>query len=130
MAVEPTQQQHARNDVESIPGTRMRVDWAKLIAGQDLVLDRLPDNFTESLRMGNGDIGVAVYAVPDCLILSVAKNDLLDYRTKALAHSPEATALTNAVTLMPTTKPAGTIRFRSHSAENPLDQLRLNLWDA
>lgn len=46
MAVEPTQQQHARNDVESISGTRMRVDWAKLIAGQDLVLDSLPDNFT------------------------------------------------------------------------------------
>ena len=130
MAVEPMQQQQARNDGESIPGTRMRVDWAQLIAGQDLVLDRLPDNFTESLRMGNGDIGVAVYALPDCLILSVAKNDLLDYRTKALAHSPEATALTNAVTPMPTTKPAGSILFRSAAARNPLGQVRLNLWDA
>ncbi len=40
------QQQHAPNDVEIIPGTRMRVEWAKLIAEQDLVLDRLPDNFT------------------------------------------------------------------------------------
>ncbi len=123
------QQQHAPNDVEIIPGTRMGVEWAKLIAEQDLVLDRLPDNFTESLRMGNGDIGVAVYAVHEYLMLAVAKNDLLDYRTKALAHSPEATALTNAVTPMPTTKPAGMIRFRSATPRNPL-QVRLSLLDA
>ncbi len=124
------QQQHALNDVETIPGTRMRVDWARLIAGQDLILKHLPDNFTESLRMGNGDIGVAVYAVPEYLILAVAKNDLLDYRTKALAHSPEATALTNAATPMPTTKPAGSIRFRSAAARNPVGRVRLNLWGA
>ncbi len=118
------------DDMEIIPGTRLCVDWPSLVSTQDIVLDRLPDNFTESLRLGNGDIGVALYAEPQGVILSVAKNDLLDYRTKELAHSPEATAFTNAQTPMPTTKPAGLIRFRSTTGRNALGRVRLNLWDA
>ena len=51
-----------------------------MISGHNLTLPRLPQNHTDSLRLGNGDIGVAVYAVQECLTLSVAKNDLLDYR--------------------------------------------------
>ena len=82
---------------EAIAGTRMRVDWQRMISGYNLELPRLPENHTDSLRMGNGDIGVAVYAVPECLVLFVGKNDLLDYRTKPLAHSPEATAWSNGV---------------------------------
>lgn len=118
------------DDIEIIPGTRLCVDWPALVSAQDIVLDRLPDNFTESLRLGNGDIGVALYAGPQGVILSVAKNDLLDYRTKELAHSPEATAFTNAQTPMPTTKPAGSIRFRSTTGPNALGRARLSLWDA
>ncbi|MBM3263088.1 MAG: hypothetical protein FJY97_06630 [candidate division Zixibacteria bacterium] len=121
---------HAPDDMETIPGTRMCVDWPALVSAQNIVLDRLPDNFTESLRLGNGDIGVALYADPYGAVLSVAKNDLLDYRTKELAHSPEATAFTNAATPMPTTKPAGLIRFRSTTGRSTLGRVCLNLWDA
>lgn len=123
-------QSHPSDNLEIIPGTRLCVDWPALVSAQDIVLDRLPDNFTESLRLGNGDIGVALYAGPQGVILSVAKNDLLDYRTKEHAHSPEATAFTNAATPMPTTKPAGSIRFRSTTGRKPFGHVRLNLWDA
>ncbi len=107
IAAEPT------SEPEAIAGTRMRVDWQGLISGHNLELPKLPATHTDSLRLGNGDIGVAVYAVPECLVLFVGKNDLLDYRTKPLAHSPEATAMSNAGVPMPTTKPAGWIRFRN-----------------
>ena len=117
-------------ECEAIAGTRMRVDWQRLISGHNLELPRLPGNHTDSLRLGNGDIGVAVYAVPECLVLFVGKNDLLDYRTKPLAHSPEATALTNAATPMPTTKPAGWIRFRNATPRNPDAKARLDIWNA
>ena len=62
---------------ETIAGTRMRVDWPRLVSGNNLELPKLPANHTDSLRLGNGDIGVAVYAVPECLVLFVGKNDLL-----------------------------------------------------
>ena len=104
---------------EAIAGTRMRVDWQALIARNNIELPKLPASHTDSLRLGNGDIGVAVYAVPECLVLFVGKNDLLDYRTKPLALSPEATAISNADTPMPTTKPAGWIRFREATPRNP-----------
>lgn len=124
------EQQLPHTDVETIPGTRMRVDWAGLVSGQDLILDHVPDNFTDSLRMGNGDLGVAVYATPECLTLSVAKNDLLDYRAKESANSPEADAGSLAGTPMPTTKPAGSIRFRGSAPRKPDCEVRLALWDA
>ena len=104
---------------EAIPGTRMRVDWQRLISRYNIELPVLPDNHTESLRLGNGDIGAAVYSVPECLVLFVGKNDLLDYRTKPLAHSPEATAMSNAAVPMPTTKPAGWLRFRNATPTDP-----------
>lgn len=115
---------------EAIPGTRLRVDWEGLLAGQDIVLNRLPDNFTDSLRLGNGDLGVAVYAVPEYLVLSVAKNDLLDYRPKESANSPQADAIGLSRVPMPTTKPAGSIRFRGTSPRTPNYKARLTLWEA
>ena len=115
---------------ETIAGTRMRVDWPRLVSGNNLELPKLPANHTDSLRLGNGDIGVAVYAVPECLVLFVGKNDLLDYRTKPLAHSPEATAFTNVAVPMPTTKPAGWIRFREATPRNPDATARLDIWNA
>ena len=115
---------------ESIPGTRMRVDWPCMISAHNLELPRLPDNHADSLRLGNGDVGVAVYEIPECLVLFVGKNDLLDYRTKPLAHSPEATAIGNAKTPMPTTKPAGWVRFRNDTSRNPDALARLDLWNA
>ena len=57
---------------EAFPGTRMRVDWQRLISRYNIELPVLPDNHTESLRLGNGDIGAAVYSVPECLVLSWA----------------------------------------------------------
>ncbi|MFH1006571.1 MAG: hypothetical protein V1800_03600, partial [Candidatus Latescibacterota bacterium] len=110
-----------RQEIETIPGTRMRVDWASLISGQDIVLENLPDNFRDGLRMGNGDIGVAVYAVPECLTLSVAKNDLLDYRM----GDPW-----NPFVAMPSSKPAGSIRFRGSLPRNADCKARLDLWNA
>jgi hypothetical protein len=80
--------------------------------------------------MGNGDLGVAVYAVPEYLVLSVAKNDLLDYRAKESANSPDADAMSLARIPMPTTKPAGLIRFRGSSPRSPDYKARLTLWDA
>jgi len=115
---------------ETIAGTRMRVDWPRLISGNNIELPKLPANHTDSLRLGNGDIGVAVYAVPECLVLFVGKNDLLDYRTKPLAHTPEATAMSNAMHPTPTTKPAGWIRFREATPRNPEALARLDIWNA
>ncbi len=92
-------------ETETIAGTRMRVEWQRLFSGYKIELPKLPENHTDSLRLGNGDIGVAVYAVPECVVLFVDKNDLLDYRTKPLAHSPEANNRSLAETPMPTTKP-------------------------
>jgi alpha-L-fucosidase 2 len=115
---------------ETIAGTRMRVDWPRLISGNNIELPKLPASHTDSLRLGNGDIGVAVYAVPECLVLFVGKNDLLDYRTKPLAHTPEATALSNSAVPMPTTKPAGWIRFREATPRNPEALARLDIWNA
>lgn len=99
----------------------MSVDWSELISGQDIVLNRLPDNFKDALRMGNGDIGVAVYEVPECLTLSVAKNDLLDYRM----GEPW-----DPFVALPSTKPAGSIRLRGSLPRNLDSKARLNLWDA
>jgi len=117
-------------DAETIPGTRMRVDWQDMISAHNLELPRLPDDHAESLRLGNGDIGMAVYAIPESLVLFVGKNDLLDYRTKPLAHFPEATAISNAKTPMPTTKPAGWIRLRNATPRNPDTAARLDIWNA
>ena len=116
--------------VETIAGTRMRVDWPRLVSGNNIELPKLPASHGESLRLGNGDIGVAVYAVPECLVLFVGKNDLLDYRTKPNAHTPEATALSNSAVPMPTTKPAGWIRFREATPRNPDAKARLDIWNA
>ncbi len=120
----------AMPEPEAIAGTRMRVDWQGLVSGHNLELPKLPASHGESLRLGNGDIGVAVYAVPQCLVLFVGKNDLLDYRTKPLAHTPEATAMSNAGVPMPTTKPAGWIRFREATPRNPDAKARLDIWNA
>jgi len=117
-------------ETEAIAGTRMRVDWQRLISGNNIELPKLPANHGESLRLGNGDIGVAVYAVPECVVLFVGKNDLLDYRTKPLANSPGATAMSNVVVPMPTTKPAGWIRFRNATARNPGAKALLDIWNA
>ena len=54
---------------ETIAGTRLRVDWQGLISGHNLELPKLPASHGDSLRLGNGDIGVAVYAVPECVVL-------------------------------------------------------------
>ena len=102
---------------EAIAGTRMRVDWQGMISRHNIDLPQLPENHTDSLRLGNGDIGVAVYATPECLVLFVGKNDLLDYRTKPGALSPEATAASVGRTPMPTTKPAGWNSRRVYPAE-------------
>ena len=116
--------------LEAVAGTRLRVDWEKLVSRNNLDLAKLPETHIDSLRLGNGDIGVAVSAVPDCLVLFVGKNDLLDYRTKPLAHTPEATATSNGMTPMPTTKPAGWLLFRSATPRNPVAAARLDLWNA
>ena len=101
-----------------------------MVSGNNIELPKLPASHGESLRLGNGDIGVAVYAVPECLVLFVGKNDLLDYRTKPNAHTPEATALSNSAVPMPTTKPAGWIRFREATPRNPDAKARLDIWNA
>ena len=120
----------ATPEPEAVAGTRLRVDWRSLISGHNLELPKLPASHGESLRLGNGDIGVAVYAVPECVVLFVGKNDLLDYRTKPLAHFPEATGMSNAGVSMPTTKPAGWIRFRNATPRNPDAKARLDIWNA
>ena len=128
-----------QRELETIPGTRMTVDWAGLVSAQNIAMDRLPvvpgelshkPGHADALRLGNGDIGVAVCADPECLVLYVGKNDLLDYRTKPLAHSPDATAASNAATTMPSTKPAGLIRFRGATPRNPNAAARLDIWNA
>ena len=115
---------------EAIAGTRMRVDWQRLISGCNLELPRLPGTHVDSLRLGNGDIGVAVYGASECLVLFVGKNDLLDYRTKPGALSPDANAMGLAGVPMPTTKPAGWIRFRNATPRNPDAKARLDIWNA
>ena len=115
---------------ESITGTRMLVNWKGMVSQGNIELPGLPASHGESLRLGNGDIGVAVYAIPECLVLFVGKNDLLDYRTKPLAHAAEATAISNAATPMPTTKPAGWIRFRKATPRKSDINALLDIWNA
>lgn len=64
----------------SIPGTRMVVDWPKLINRQDISLEVLPNHPRDGLLMGNGDIGTSLYGPPELLTIHVGKNDLWDYR--------------------------------------------------
>ena len=66
-----------QRELETIPGTRMTVDWGRLISRQNIVLDRLSESLTDSLRLGNGGIGVAVYATPECLVLFAGKHDAI-----------------------------------------------------
>jgi len=44
---------------EAVAGTRMRVDWQRMISAHNIELPRLPKNHAESLRLGNGDIELA-----------------------------------------------------------------------
>ena len=48
----------ATAEPETIAGTRMRVDWPRLISGNNLELAKLPSSHGDSLRLGNGDIGI------------------------------------------------------------------------
>jgi hypothetical protein len=66
--------------LSTIPGTRMKVDWPKLVSGQDIILTTPPQDTLNGLRLGNGDIGVSVFGSPECITLHVGKNDILDYR--------------------------------------------------
>ena len=59
----------------TLPGTRMKVDWPKLISGQDIILTTPPDDPVSGLLMGNGDIGVSVFGSLECITLQVGKND-------------------------------------------------------
>ena len=118
--------QDRANDLDTIPGTRMKVDWAKLVSSQDIVLETSPADTLNGLRLGNGDIGVSVFGTPELTTLNVGKNDILDYRAK---YSDEDWRVRDKVPT-PSGKPAGSIRFRTASQRGSEYLWRLGLWDA
>ena len=91
------------SDLSTIPGTRMKIDWPKLVSGKDIIVTTPPHDTLNGVRLGNGDIGVSVFGPPECMTLTVGKNDILDYRTDPQGDWNVPT---------PSAKPAGAIRFR------------------
>ena len=142
----------------TIPGTRMEVDWPKLITGQDIILNIPPADTDHGLLLGNGDIGVSVFGAPDCITLQVGKNDIWDYRddSDTAGMAPTQQQIIDAYTgpvserdkriaeldalskpfadaygaPMHCPKPAGQIRFRNTALADASYTQRLGLWNA
>jgi alpha-L-fucosidase 2 len=140
-----------------IPGTRMKVDWPKLVSGQDIILRTPPSDPVRGQLLGNGDIGVSVYGPPDCIIMQVGKNDIWDYRDPIDEMRPPLTQkemieyytdparatdepvnighpVSNELhaayrTPMHTAKPAGQIRFHNDWIYGSDYEQELRLWD-
>ncbi|MEO6434820.1 MAG: hypothetical protein ABIP55_03540 [Tepidisphaeraceae bacterium] len=155
---------------ETLAGTRMAIDWPRLISAHDIALTAPPADSYQGLLLGNGDVAVSLFGPPQLLTLHLGKNDLWDYRDpmdekRPVTHAaflakyadPSKPPLANYLsdpavdahnvdirqtyeTPMPSSKPAGQIRFRtkpragkSVSDTNPADttyQAKLHLWDA
>jgi hypothetical protein len=145
---------------EPMAGTRMKVDWPRLISAQDIELDSPPVDSYQGLLLGNGDIAVSLFGRPELLTLHVGKNDLWDYRDpmdlkRPVTHEEflakyadtSMPPLNNYLTHeavdahnvdirrtyeapMPSSKPAGQIRFRTKAREGATYRARLDLWDA
>ncbi|MBI2941930.1 MAG: hypothetical protein HYY04_15990 [Chloroflexi bacterium] len=144
----------------TIPGTRMAVDWPNLVSGQDIILTTPPKDPLSGLLLGNGDLGVSFFGPAECLALQVGKNDIWDYRDpmderRPITHRefldryadpakpPLAKYWGSAGgdpwndeirethrAPMPTSKPAGQIRFRNRSLTGAAYAARAHLWDA
>ena len=144
---------------ETITGTKLEVDWPGLHSAQDITLTAPPTDSYQGLLLGNGDIGVSLFGPPELLTLHVGKNDLWDYRDpmdekRPVTHQEflkkyadaSKPAVTNYLsdpavdahnvdirqtyeTPMPSSKPAGQIRFRT-KPRGATYQAKLHLWDA
>jgi alpha-L-fucosidase 2 len=145
----------------TLPGTRMNIDWSKLVSEQDIIITTPPDDTVSGLLLGNGDIGVSMFGSPTCITFQVGKNDIWDYRDPmdekrpvtqkefiekyANPNSPpisseyllnenvdrdNVTIRNTYLTPMPTSKPAGRIRFRNSSLADATYYARLHLWNA
>src|SRR4051812_17211968 len=144
----------------SIPGTRFKVDWPRLISASDVIVTAPLPDVNHGLRLGNGDLGISVYGSPNLLTFHVGKNDLWDYRDamegkKLRTHQDFLAHYTNSakppigpgyltalddpwnqdirqtyIDPAPSMKPAGQIRFRNASVSGTKFNARLSLWDA
>jgi hypothetical protein len=145
---------------EPIAGTKLKVDWPSLISAQDITLTAPPTDSYQGLLLGNGDIAVSLFGLPELLTLHIGKNDLWDYRDpmdekRPVTHQAflkkytdtSKPAITNYLTdpavdahnvdirktyetPMPSSKPAGQIRFRTKRREGAAYHATLCLWDA
>ncbi len=97
------------------------MDIKKLITKQDWIADHFPEDETNSLRIGNGDIGVAIYRTTESFVFELGKNDIIDYRENPEGFSPWVP--------LPSCKTAGRLRIRTKNAEKELSG-RLQLYNA
>ena len=150
--------------VERVAGTRMEVDWARLISTNDIILTTPAVDSYQGLLLGNGDVAVSLYGPAELLTLHVGKNDTWDYRDplddkRPVTHAaflakyadtskpPVRNYLSdpavdahnvqirqNYETSMPSSKPAGQIRFRTparlDAGAAATYRARLHLFDA
>ena len=142
------------------PGTRMDVDWQALVSAQDITANTPAVDSYQGLLLGNGDIAVSLYGPPELLTLHVGKNDIWDYRAPMDAKRPRTHAdflriyadpakpavgnylfdrqaddwnvdiRETSLKPMPTSKPAGKIRFRNASLAGKGYIGGLHLWNA
>lgn len=145
---------------EPIRGTRMEVDWPRLISAQDITLTEPPKDSYQGLLLGNGDVAASLYGPPELLTLHVGKNDIWDYRDpmddeRAVPHADflaryadprkppvsnylfDAAADAHNVKIrqtyespMPSSKPAGQVRFRTKPHGGGTYRAKLHLWNA
>lgn len=144
-----------------VPGTRMEVDWPRIVSSGDVRLTTPPSDSYQGLLLGSGDVAVSQFGPPELLTLHVGKNDIWDYRDAMddihpVAHKdflakyadagkpPVTNYLFDAavdahnvkvreaygLSLYPTSKPAGQIRFRNPRLIGGKYDGALRLWDA
>jgi hypothetical protein len=65
---------------DEVPGTRMEIDWPRLVSAGDVKLSTPPPDSYQGIVLGNGDIGTSVFGGPELIRIHVGKNDIWDYR--------------------------------------------------
>ena len=55
-----------------------RLGWPGRVAGHDLVYGTPPEDPTQGIPLGNGDVGVLVWCESSRLVMAINKCDLLD----------------------------------------------------
>jgi hypothetical protein len=102
-------------------GLKIEIDWPSFMARQDMIWDRMPDDYFEGPFVGNGLMGTILYRddkVANSLRFEIGRTDVYDNRAEAgsVMHYGARLPIGNLLLT-----PAGEITSSS---------FRVNLWDA